>query len=124
MRSELKALGNNRRYTFIATFERYGSRKIQFSCYPMTTMLFRNIICKANGKQVADHIWFNCGKNFTMIGDFTKGDMIQFDARVDDYEKGYKGMRAMELGYEDIEKDWKLCRPTNIKKIQRQDVLL
>jgi hypothetical protein len=123
MRSELKSLGTYRRYTFIATFERYGSRENRFSYYPEITLLFLNIIHKDSGRKVADHIWIKSGKRFDDMGELKKGDKIQFDARVDEYVKGYIGRKAEENGEAWTQRDWRLSFPTKIIRIERQEEL-
>jgi hypothetical protein len=124
MRSELKALGSHRRYTFVATFERYGSRENHFSAYPEITMLFLNVMERCSGKKVTDHIWLKCGKRMETLGELKKGDMIQFDARVDQYVKGYQGRKAEEMGEDWSELDWRLSFPTNVKRIEKQTVIM
>jgi len=119
MRTELAKL-QGKRCTFMATFERYGSRKIAFSIYPQITMLFLNVTEKKSGKKVTDHIWMKCGKRMDELGEFIKGEKVQFDARVRIYIKGYRGRLAMEMGEDWSERDWQLSFPTNIKRVEKQ----
>ena len=43
------------------------------------------------------------------------GDVVEFEARVTPYEKGYKGGR--EYVYKPVTIDYKLSRPTKVEKI-------
>lgn len=122
MRTELGKLGCNR-YTFTATFDRYGSKENRFSDFPEITMLFLDVIEKKSGKKVADHIWLKCGKRLESLGEMIKGDRIIFDARVTQYEKGYHGRLAEENGEDWSQIDWRLSFPTNIKRIETQKTI-
>lgn len=66
---------------------------------------------------VAEHLWFNYTKSFEKA-DMTPGDIIQFDARIKEYEKGYKGYR--DDVYKPIEKDYKLNYPTKVKNLTKK----
>lgn len=106
---------NKKRKTFIARFERYGIKQ----CYDgstQRTILLRGIL-DSNNNILADHVWFICGKQFRKIGLLIKGDTIQFDARVKQYFKGYRGRKTEIIIEKPIVKDYKLSNPTNIKKI-------
>ncbi len=115
MRTALKELGYEKRYTFKAEIERFG-QKSAFKGPPIKTVLLRNITYQ--GTQVADHLWFTFGKNFEK-SKAGPGDQIIFDARVTQYEKGYKGRRNDDeiYWYHPIETDYKLSLPTKIKKL-------
>jgi hypothetical protein len=122
MRKKLEKFGYNR-YTFFATFERYGSKKNHFSIIPEVTMLFKNIRRKSSKDILADHIWLKCGKRMEDLGVLNKGDIIQFDARVTKYIKGYHGVVAQERGEEWSQEDWRLSTPTNVKIHKRQKTI-
>ncbi len=115
MRKELSKL-NNLRKTFTGTFKRYGT-KTNFKGFPEDTILLINIK-DSNGKVVSDHCWFNLTKQFSELGELKEGGLIQFDARVKNYIKGYKGYKE-EVQYErPLEEDYKLSFPTKIKRIK------
>lgn len=105
MREELGNI-NLRRATFSATFVRYGT-KPAYKGAPLKTLLFRDVVLE--GKNVTDHIWFTDTKGFRSIGELHEGDVVQFDARVRPYFKGYLGD-----GNEFQEMDYKLSHPTRI----------
>ncbi|HWJ91630.1 MAG TPA: hypothetical protein VNR87_11000 [Flavisolibacter sp.] len=111
MRREL-ASSNNKRDRFTATFIRFGSKHLHKGT-TATTLLFLEIRNK-EGRVVADHVWFTMTKGFENCC-LRPGERIAFDARVQSYTKGYKGlpkqMRMMP------QHDYKLSHPTRIIKI-------
>ena len=111
MRKNLKKL-NEIRKRFKGTFERFGT-KAGYK-YPLTTLLFKDIIDISTKEKITEHIWFNLTKGFYTL-DLKEGDVVEFDARVKRYTKGYMGYR--EDVYKPIETDYKLSHPTKIKKI-------
>jgi hypothetical protein len=46
------------------------------------------------------------------------GDTVEFNARIDDYEKGYVNWRQ---GIDDRRRDYKLSRPTKSAMIQNRE---
>ena len=113
MRKELKNIGNKERHTFTGEFVREGL-KSAFRGPQLPTVLLKNIRLAETNKIVTDHLWFNKTKSFEAL-ELKEGDIVQFDARVNSYTKGYKGYR--EDVFSLIEKDYKLSYPTKIKKI-------
>jgi len=111
MREELKKI-NEVRSTFTATFERMGT-KSSFG-HPKPTMLFKDVR-NQTGEIVAEHLWFNYTKGFMEL-DLQVGNVVQFDARVKAYEKGYKGRRD-DVWDSPIETDYKLSHPTHVVKL-------
>lgn len=112
MRTGLKKLGNQDRFTFTGEFVRTGFKTTYYGgqhCQP--TLMLRNI--KHDGQLVTNHLWFNYGKMFQKLGWLQVGDQLQFDARVDDYYKGF---------IKHNKHDYKLSRPTKIKRINQPDV--
>lgn len=99
------------RDTFTGVFERFGIKNGWNGIEK--TVLLKDIKNK-NGDVVSDHLWFNLTKGFEKL-QLKKGDVVQFDARVKEYYKGYKGYR--DDIYKPIEKDYKLSYPTKIKKV-------
>ena len=114
MRKELKKL-NELRKTFTGTFERYGN-KTNWHGFPERTILLINIK-DSNQKVVTEHIWFKMTKGFEQLGELKEGEIIQFDARVKEYLKGYRGYKEEVQFEKPIELDYKLNFPTKIKKV-------
>ena len=118
MRNQLKQL-QEQRMKFVGTFKRYGN-KSNWHGFPETTILLVDIK-DCNGKIVTDHIWFKQTKGFVAINPLVEGDLIEFEARVKDYVKGYHGRKAEEYGEENYELDYKLNFPTKIRKLQNEN---
>jgi hypothetical protein len=102
MRKKL-ALEKGKRKIFRAVFIRFG-KKINYKGYSEETILVKNVF---------DHIWFSYTKGFKKIA-LTEGTLLEFDARVKEYTKGYV---RKDLKINSRTKDYKLCHPTKIKKI-------
>ena len=113
MRHHLKNI-TEFRDTFTGTFDRYGT-KTEFG-YLKETVLLLNIK-NHSGQILADHLWFNKTKGFESLH-LTKGDILQFDARVKPYVKGYKGWNLEKQLLNPIQKDYKLSYPTKFRKIR------
>ncbi len=111
MRKELRKLNEERR-KFKGTFAKY-SWKNGYK-YPEKTILLKNIIDSSTGKEISDHLWFNFTKGFEEAN-LIEGCAIEFEARVKEYWKGYKGRR--EDVYTGMEKDYRLSHPTKIKNL-------
>ncbi len=103
----------NFRGVFSGTFKRCGEKR-GFNGYFEPTILLVNIR-DINGTIVSDHLWFNYTKGFKELGEINIGDIIQFNARVKMYYKGYQRYR------EDVsrsqKRDYKLSHPTKISII-------
>ena len=80
------------------------------------TVLLKDV--RFGDKVVCDHLWFTLGKQFGNL-DLQCGDLVEFTARVDSYEKGYKGYR--DDVYKPVSTDWKLTRPTKMRKVGHND---
>ena len=107
MRSELAKI-NNHRDKFYGHFERFGQKTNYKTGKPEVTVLLLDIRDKT-GKQVTDHLWFNFIKGFQEIHQkeaLEIGDLIQFEARIRCYTKGYEKDQI----------DYKLSHPTKIHK--------
>lgn len=107
MRKELKKL-NGKRLIFSAIVEGFGVR--HFKDKEIPTILFKDVRKQPDDKIVTDHLWFTKGKSWS---DMTIGQRVQFEARVKEYEKGYKGHR--DVPDAPITTDYKLERPTKIE---------
>lgn len=108
MRKGLKPL-NEHRLKFSGTFERFGT-KVGYNGKIEKTVLLVEI--KAyDGAVVTDHLWFNYTTGFQKLA-LKKGDIVQFDARVQTYAKGYRDERST---------DYHLTRPTKVALLRRKD---
>jgi hypothetical protein len=101
-----------RRERFSAKVERFGKKR-NYHGFPEDTILLTNIK-DAHGTVVADHVWFSVGATFDWLN---AGDLIEFDARVTTYMKGYSdndpdNPRRM---------DYRLSRPTKLEKTHYWD---
>lgn len=117
MREELRTIGSKGRHVFTATFVRFGFRNGYIG--PVKTMLLQDVTL--DSKIVSDHLWFDLTKGFSSA-DLSPGDVVEFCARVSAYEKGYKGHKDDVLN-RPIERDYRLSRPTKIKKIGKKLIL-
>ena len=100
-RKSLKNVGSEERHTFRGTFVRTGSK----GGYTRITVLL-----------LTDHIWFNYTEGFKKLG-LECGDEVEFDARVQEYKKGYWGddeKKAKKRPPASI--SYKLSHPTKIRK--------
>ena len=102
--------GERRR--FRGTFSRYGKKR-GWGGGEDITVLLTDVTDVETGNQVTGHLWFNLTKGFQSIG-LVSGDVVEFDARVTKYTKGYQGRRAERLGEAWSAVDYKLSRPTKV----------
>ena len=110
---------NKARTRFAGTFERYG-KKTGWKGREEKTVLLKNIIATDSGESVTDHLWFNLTKGFEALGELQPGDVIEFEARVTTYKKGYWGYNEERRCENPPRTDYKLERPTRITKKDRQ----
>jgi len=110
MRKTLAA-EEGKRKKFKAVFDRVG-KKINYKGYSEETILLKNIVDLESQKIVADHVWFSYSKGFIKVSP-KFGDVIEFEARVKEYQKGYVN-RNYKI--DNSKKDFKLSNPTKIKK--------
>lgn len=110
MRQELQKI-NKKRLKFRAKVEKFGF-KPAFRGFGLKTILLVDVINVETNNIVTDHIWFTCGKSWDSL---IENDIVEFEARVAKYEKGYKGYR--EDVYNPVSIDYKLERPTKVKKV-------
>lgn len=111
MRTKLAA-EEGKRKKFRAVFERIG-KKTNFKGYPEDTILLKTVVDAESNEVVADHVWFSYSKGFEKVS-LTEGTIIEFEARIKEYKKGYVN-RSLNLNTQSI--DYKLSHPTKIKKI-------
>ena len=100
------------RKKFRAVFTRFG-KKVNYNGYSDTTILLTNIIDTETNSLVTDHHWFAYTKGFEKI-QLKEGVMIEFEARVKMYKKGYVN-RALLINKR--QSDYKLSHPTHIRVI-------
>ena len=114
MRKNLQKIGKKSRHRFQGTFSRYGSKSGYYG--PEKTILLTNIT--EEGTPVCDHLWFNATKGFQAC-DPQEGDILEFDARVAEYTKGYFGHR--DDVYVPVQEDYKLSRPTKVVNVSHPE---
>lgn len=115
MRKQLKMI-ENQRMVFVGVFERYGT-KTNWNGYPENTILLKDVK-NSIGKIVSDHLWFSLTKGFQNLEKLEVGDIVQFQARVKPYIKGY----VNNINYiDEREIDYKLSHPSKIKKIGNEN---
>ncbi|HTF20134.1 MAG TPA: hypothetical protein VK658_18820 [Chryseolinea sp.] len=112
MRTTLKKLDQVRK-KFRGVFQREG-KKTNWHGYGEPTILLRSITDDA-GKVVTDHLWFNKTKSFDALGRLDQGDVIEFEARITPYRKGYVNRRGK---IDESSTDYKLSRPTKLRIVR------
>ncbi len=105
----------NQREKYKATFKRFGIRSGYKGA--IETVLLIDVIDKYH-RLITSHLWMDCGKQFDKLK-LKEGDMVQFNARVKVYEKGY-------LGYDEIGDkafptiDYGLSYPSKVVKLTQK----
>ena len=96
------------RTRFSATFERTGTKQGK-SHYDVTALLL-NVTHVGTGTVVTDHLWFAWNQGLNAMRPLAEGDVLEFDARVVQYNKGRRrdGNRRV---------DWKLSHPTKWDRV-------
>lgn len=112
MRNKLKKI-NGQRDVFTGVFVQTGHKNGYMESLP--TLLLKNIKDKS-GQVICDHLWMNETKGFQQL-DLTEGDVVEFSAKVEKYLKGYFGHREEIQLEKPIHADYKLSRPTKVKRI-------
>ena len=111
MRKILKdSLGDRKR--LVGTIVRLGKKK-NYRGFSDETILLKNITDVETGNTVTDHAWFAYTKSFQSIA-LLPGAQIQFEARIKEYEKGYRNARY-KIDNRTI--DYKLSHPTKISLV-------
>lgn len=108
MRTRLMKM-DEQRGLFRAVFKKYGLRSGYRGTSAETILLVD--VRDSDGNVVCDHLWFNMTKGFEQLGTLRERDMVQFEARVKKYRKGYVNRRA---GIDQSKFDYKLSHPTRI----------
>ena len=115
-RNELRKMEGDRK-TFYGVFVRYGSKKA-YRGPDIRTMLLKQIRTVDTDTLVCEHLWFTVRKRLAALGALQAGDVLQFDARVDRYEKGYNGWR--EDVYKEHLTSFRLSFPTKVTKVTEE----
>ncbi|HEY3405327.1 MAG TPA: hypothetical protein VGK59_18205 [Ohtaekwangia sp.] len=111
MRKELaKADGIRKKFTGI--FSRLG-KKTNYQGYREDTILLVSITDTETKQVVADHLWFSYTKSFEKVS-LSEGAVVEFEARVKEYRKGYVNPRY-KINH--ARKNFKLSHPTKIRII-------
>jgi hypothetical protein len=105
------AAENGVRKKFRALFSRLGKKK-NYKGYSEDTLLLTNVVDVETNGVVADHVWFTYTQGFEKAR-VSEGDVLEFEARVKEYRKGYVNK---ELKINQRKTDYKLSHPTKIKK--------
>ncbi len=98
------------RMTFKAKVERFGRKNARGFPGFTKTILLKNIIVFSTGEEATDHAWFTVGE-MSEFNYVQEGDIIQFDARVKTYWKGYYNERQL---IDERKVDYRLSHPTNL----------
>lgn len=106
MRKKL-ATQEGERKKFRGVFSRLG-KKTNYKGYSEDTILLINIMDISTNTLVTDHVWFSFTKGFEKLA-LTEGVIIEFEARVKAYTKGYVNKR---YGINKKNHDFKLSHPT------------
>lgn len=103
-----------RRLRFMATFWQYGIFRSHRGAGKTILLKF---VRDLKGKLLADHMWINYTAAFDAVGEFKRGDIVQFDASVGKYIKGYFGERIEDRLNHPARIDYRLKYPHNVQKI-------
>ena len=101
------------RKKFQAIFSKIG-KKINYKGYSEPTILLTEIIEFDTQDRVCDHLWFSYTKGFEAVG-MEEGDLIEFEARIKEYKKGYVNRR---YSINNQKSDFRLSHPTKVKLIK------
>lgn len=108
------------RMRFRARVARFG-KKNAYRGEPRPTILFVDVQLAASGTQVTEHLWFTCGKWSDALA---VGDTVEFDARVGDYIKGYRGWNEQRMEENPPTRDYRLQHPTRVVKVDNMQMTL
>ena len=97
------------RKKFRAVFRRFGKR-VNYHGYADQTILLEDVRDGVSNLPVTDHVWFAYTKGFEAIG-LKTGMIIEFEARVKRYKKGYVNRK---INIDHRREDFKLSHPTRI----------
>ncbi|MFC6180579.1 hypothetical protein [Lactiplantibacillus daowaiensis] len=110
MRKQLKQLGSSERHTFQGVFKGVGFKSSYRNHY-LPTLVLEQITFE--GKIMTNHLWCNYTRQFSKLGVLKIGDVVQFDARIKRYTKGYKtSSKKVDYGIE---------RPTKVVLLEETE---
>ncbi len=117
MRTTLQGLVGSKRQ-FIAVFEEYGifigkdivGRTIRLSS-----------LSDSSGRELATHVWINYTGGFDVAGEFEKGDIVTFEARIRGYMKGYCWEEIDKRLQSSPSMDYFLAFPRNVQRIGKRE---
>ncbi|WP_214084008.1 hypothetical protein [Methanoculleus sp.] len=115
MRTNLQGLAG-RRVELIAVFWQYGTYRGNGCCGK--SILLRHVR-DLSGRLLADHIWINYTAGFDAAGEFCRGDIVRFTAKVDEYVKGYLGAKIDDRLLRPPAVDYCLKFPRRVEMIGR-----
>lgn len=110
---KILAKNEGERKRFRGVFVKMG-KKTNYKGYSEDTVLLKNIISIETNERVTDHLWFNLTKAFEALA-LHEGTVLEFDARVKQYKKGYVNPR-IKINHQKT--DFKLSHPTKIAVIK------
>jgi hypothetical protein len=105
------AAEQGQRKRFRAVFSRFG-KKVNYNGHSETTILLIDIVDTETMTRVTDHAWFSYTKGFESVK-LEEGVLLEFDARVKEYKKGYVNRK---IGVNNRKTDYKLSHPTKITR--------
>lgn len=111
MRTELEKLAGERK-RFRAVVEEFGADRGKKSSE--TILLVDVRLVEQPDVVVSDHVWLKKGAAFQAVA---VGDVIEFDAEVEQYEKGYVNFR---LGIDETTVDYRLTKPADVHVVSRE----
>lgn len=111
MRKQLQII-EGKKLRFRATVDRFGYRPDDRGLI-ITTICLDHITYAGSEKEIADHSWFDVTKTIASLN-LKPGDVVEFDAKVEAYQKGYRNIKR---GIDDRTRDYKLSSPTGFKKV-------
>ncbi|MBD2124804.1 hypothetical protein NDI39_31160 [Microcoleus sp. ZQ-A2] len=111
MRKDLSKLATVRT-RFRAKVSRFGTKQTLRDT--QDTVCLIDVIHIDTGEIITDHLWLNVGRSLWKLS-LQIGDVIEFDARVNQYVKGYFGHRNETRQIPTL--DYGLQRPTKIVKV-------
>jgi len=114
VRTQLKKL-NKTRLTIVGKVEGFGTKRA-FKGPPIKTLLLTQVRTE-EGTQLTDHLWFTDG---AWSKDLEEGDIVQIDARVKPYQKGYRGRNIDALIDNPPRIDYKLSHPSKVQVLDRE----
>src|SRR5262245_29422181 len=109
MRHELASFAGQRK-RFRARVQDFGTSR---SAHRETILLVEVRSTDDLEVVLTDHVWLKKGKPFQAVA---IGDLIEFDAEVEPYEKGYQNFQQ---GIDETTTDYRLTKPANVEVIAR-----